>query len=118
MEVNIFDFFWELQRFFPLDALDKSEQFSEPVEKINFDYDYFHYLWGKIYVNKYFDHFVDNKRITMSMLNNMCNANRTEKMILTSGQRDLYLWLKKESVEKLENEIQFLNQIVREAKQL
>ena len=118
MEVNIFEFFQELQRFFKLNELEQTTEFSKPVQKINFDYDYFSYLCGKIYVTKYFDYFVDNNKITITMLSNITNINRTERMILTDKQRDLFNWLKKGSIEKLESEMKFLNKIISEAKQL
>ena len=118
MEVNIFEFFQELQRFFPLKELYQSIEFSKPVQKINFDYDYFSYLCGKIYVTENFDHFVNNKKITITMLYNMTNINRTERMVLTENQSNLFKWLKKGSIEKLENEIIILSKIVKEAKQL
>lgn len=92
-----------------LEALNQFVAFHQPIPKINFGYNYWSYLLGKVWVDNHYDEFVDNNAITLSMLKTITNVNGTEKIILSKEQLDIYNGFKKMVSERLHIQQNILN---------
>ena len=92
-----------------LELFKKLPSYNDPFPKINFGYNYWGYLFGKIWVNEHFDDFVDNNVINFAMLCNINNVDSTEKVFLNENQAIMYKFFKKLCIDRvnhcLEHEI-------------